>query len=63
MILFGTSSLERAIRYYLAHYHTERNHQGLGNELIDGQPSGSDGEVIVHERLGGLLKYYYRIAA
>ncbi len=63
MIFFGTASLERAIRSYVAHYLTERNHQGLDNELIDGWPSGTDGEVIVNERLGGLLKYYHRVAA
>ncbi len=34
MILFGESSLRRAITEYLAHYHAERNHQGLNNRLI-----------------------------
>ena len=65
MIFFGKRSLERAVREYAGHYHGERNHQGLGNRLIDpsqdvGQP---DGGVECHERLGGLLRYYHRGAA
>jgi len=34
MIFFGEDSLQRAIREYVAHYHTERNHQGLGNAIV-----------------------------
>src|SRR5450631_1507245 len=34
MILFGEESLRTAIHNFVAHYHTERNHQGLGNRLI-----------------------------
>src|SRR6266852_6553570 len=34
MILFGEESLRTAIRNFVAHYHSERNHQGLGNRLI-----------------------------
>ncbi len=63
MILFGEHSLRRAIREYVAHYHAERNHQGLGNEIID--PEGvqaTTGEVTCRERLGGLLRYYHRAA-
>ena len=41
------------------------NHQGLDNQLIE--PRDEAGRVIgnveCHERLGGLLKYYYRDAA
>jgi len=35
MIFFGQRSLERALKEFVAHYHTERNHQGLGNRIID----------------------------
>ncbi len=63
MILFGTSSLERAIRNYCVHYHQERAHQGIGNELIRGAAASRVGDVVVRERLGGLLKYYCRSAA
>ena len=43
----------------------ERNHQGLGNELIvkSSLPANDDGEVRCRQRLGGLLNYYYREAA
>jgi transposase InsO family protein len=62
MILFGSCSLDRALREFSAHYLTERPHQALGNELIHGAPSVGKGEVEVHERLGGLLKFYSRAA-
>ena len=61
MILFGEGHLRRAIDQYLAHYHAERNHQGLGNELIDGEVR-TVGETASRDRLGGLLRYYYRAA-
>jgi transposase InsO family protein len=31
MIFFGENLLRKAISEYVAHYHIERNHQGLGN--------------------------------
>jgi len=50
---------------FLAHYHAERNHQGLDNRLIDpGEEVGlTAGEVQCRERLGGILRYYHRKAA
>jgi len=62
MILLGESSLRRALRGFVEHYHLERNHQGIGNELIEGTPSIDGGEVQRRERLGGLLSYYERAA-
>ena len=64
-IYFGEKSLRRAIHEYLAHYHAERNHQGLDNELINPvQEVGSrTGTIQCRGRLGGLLKYYDREAA
>ena len=62
MILFGESSLRRAVAEYVEHYHTERAHQGLGNERIEGTAVTAEGEVRCHERLGGILKSYYRAA-
>jgi hypothetical protein len=49
----------------LIHYHGERNHQELDNQLIDpGEEVGLvQGEIERSERLGGLLRYYYRDAA
>ena len=43
------------------HYHKERSHQGLDNEIIEPPPPGT-GEIICQERLGGLLKFYRRAA-
>ena len=34
MILLGEESLRTAIRSFVAHYHAERNHQGLANRII-----------------------------
>ena len=34
MVFFGAQSLRRAVSPFMAHYHEERNHQSLGNELI-----------------------------
>jgi len=62
MILFGERSLQRCLREFTAHYHAERNHQGIGNELIDGAELSVSGPVECQERLGGLLKYYRRAA-
>src|ERR1035438_6686637 len=54
-----------AIGEYLAHYHGERNHQGLDNVLLKGAPApaNENGRVLRRERLGGLLNYYHRNAA
>ncbi|QDU80114.1 hypothetical protein Pla110_18360 [Polystyrenella longa] len=61
----GQHSLGRALNEYVAHYHSERNHQGLDDQLIDpDEVVGSlAGKIECRERLGGLLKYYYRDAA
>jgi transposase InsO family protein len=65
MIFFGEESLRRALSNYLEHYHRERNHQGLGNRLIEPgeEVDEATGTVRCRERLGGLLRYYYRDAA
>ena len=65
LILFGEGSVRRASAEFLAHYHAERNHQGLNNRLIcpDPTPVCREGIVNRRERLGGLLNYYYRTAA
>jgi transposase InsO family protein len=65
LVLFGQSSLRTAVQNFVAHYQTERNHQGLGNRLILPDPAhvGTTGIVQCRERLGGMLNYYYRDAA
>jgi len=56
MILFGERGLRVALRQFVEHCHSERNHQGLGNRLILAVPIAkeSDGSGRRHERLGGL---------
>ena len=65
MIFFGEKSLRTAVNEFLGHYHKERHHQGLDNRLIiAGDEVGRTiGKVRCHERLGGMLRYYYRDAA
>ena len=61
----GEASLRRAVREFADHYHHERNHQGLGNRLIVPLAAQANlkGRIACRERLGGLLKYYHRLAA
>ena len=65
IILFGERSLRRVLKEYIAHYHAERDHQGLGNYLLDPfYAAGSTDDQIQHgERLSGILNFYYREAA
>ena len=65
MILLGERSLRHALSEYEIHYLQERNHQGLGNQLLE--PSKvvafSTEPVQRRERLGGMLSFYHREAA
>ena len=65
MVILGERALYYVIHQYLAHYHMERNHQGLSNQLITpaSDLESHSGQVRHRERLGGLLRYYYRDAA
>jgi putative transposase len=73
-VIFGEKHMDHVCSEYLAHYHTERPHQGEGidNQLLirarrRRQSKGDDGfsldELQQSERLGGLLKSYCRKAA
>ncbi len=65
IIPLGERHLRTAVKEYTEHYHLERNHQGLANELIEKPRDDLDvnGAVECRERLGGILKYYDRRAA
>jgi len=64
LVLFGESGLRRVLLGFVAHYHRERNHQGLGNRLIaQSRRSHLKGSIRRKQRLGGMLNYYYREAA
>jgi transposase InsO family protein len=65
MILLGERSLRRALREYSTHYLSERNHQGVGNQLLEPRNvvAFAPEPVQRRERLGGMLSFYYREAA
>ena len=61
----GAPMLRCALHEYMEHYHRERNHQGLGNQLITPllirQPQSE--RIDRRSRLGGMLNFYERVAA
>jgi hypothetical protein len=61
LIIFGERHLRYVVSEYILHYNHDRPHQGIGNNMIDPLPQGT-GEIVCHERLGGLLKSYRRAA-
>jgi hypothetical protein len=63
LIPIGERHFRRAVTEYVAHYHHERNHQGMENELIAGAPAISTvGRIRRRQWLGGLLNFYDRTA-
>ena len=60
-----TLESNKSLQQYLAHYHYERNHQGLDTQLIAQEEAVGcqTGYVVRRDRLGGLLSYYHREAA
>ena len=65
IIPLGERHLRSTVNEFTEHYHFERNHQGLNNRLIDNHHEEPDLNAAIgcHERLGGILKYYHRLAA
>jgi hypothetical protein len=65
MIFVGQASLRRAVAEYMEHYHAERNHQGLGNRLVQmpGVRAPHIGAVYRRARLGGTLNFSDRQVA
>jgi len=64
VVPIGERHLRQLVGENVEHDHGERNHQGIGNRLIDSVPSvlGKGGSIECHERLGGMLRYYARAA-
>jgi hypothetical protein len=69
-VIFGEKHLHYISTQFLKHYHFERPHQGRGNVPLsvadpdNGPPlQFPNGEIECRERLGGLLRHYYRAAA
>ena len=65
VLFFGEKALRQTVEQFLIHYHSERAHQGLDHRILEPGPEAGRqmGEIACRERLGGLLKYYYRPAA
>ena len=65
VVLISEQHLRFIVHEYVEHYHRERNHQGLDNQLLERAPPPADPDTGVHrrERIGGLLNYYHRDAA
>jgi transposase InsO family protein len=69
LVPLGERHLRFAISEFIEHYHLERNHQGLDNQLITtvavsaNENADPARPITRRERLGGLLSYYYRSAA
>jgi transposase InsO family protein len=63
LVPLGERHCRRALSEFVEHYHRERNHQGLGNRLIDGRAlCRCERGIRRRQRLGGLLNYYERAA-
>ncbi len=65
VVLLGEGHLHLVVHEYVQHYHLERNHQGLDNQLLERPPPSANADAAVHrrQRIGGLLNYYHREAA
>lgn len=65
LIPIGTAMLRRSLREYVEHYHLERNHQGMCNQLLTPYraPRTETNLVGRRSRLGGVLNFYERAAA
>jgi putative transposase len=65
IIFFGEAALRETANEFLIHYHRERPHQGMDHQILQPGPEVGQktGVIACRERLGGLLKYYHRLAA
>jgi putative transposase len=63
IVPLGERHFRRVLAEFVVHYHRERNHQGLGNRLIEGRAlCRRERGIRRRQRLGGLLNYYERTA-
>ncbi len=68
-VVFGKKHLDYIVSSYLGFYNEVRPHQSLDNRPLIGkwsevdEPLTEDEQIICHERLGGLLRHYERVAA
>jgi putative transposase len=68
-IVFGKKHLDHLVSSYVAYYNELRSHQTLDNRPLTGKwpevddPLSVDEQIVCHERLGGILRHYVRVAA
>lgn len=68
-ICFGHEHLDHIVSEYADFYNKDRPHQSLENKTLQGpwpsvnDPPKSKSEIVVHDRLGGVLRHYERVAA
>jgi len=62
VLILGRSHLEAVVREFVEHYNAARPHRALALRppLARGQPAQATGEVVRHDRLGGLIHEYVR---
>jgi len=60
LLIVGPQHLERVLREYVDHDNTARPHQALELRapLAQGEAAGPTGEIVRHDRLGGLIHEY-----
>ncbi len=65
VVPLGEGHLRLIVHEYVEHYHRERNHQGLEDQLLQRAPPPvrQDADVQRRQRLGGLLSFYHQKAA
>ena len=67
--VFGKKHFDYIVSSYLGFYNELRPHQALANRPLTGKwpkvddPLTEGEQVVCHERLGGLLRHYERVAA
>jgi len=68
LVFFGERHLRYVVNEFMAHYHAEHLHQGLGGQLLKKEAgtandNAAGNKVVCRSRLGGILNFYLREAA
>lgn len=59
-IVFGESHFKYLVKEYVNYYNTVRPHSSMNNMPLDDVESKGQGDVKCEDRLGGIIKHYYR---
>lgn len=64
-VVIGEKHLNHLVSEFVTYYHAQRPHQGKGNVPLTESKSlpVTAGKIHCEQRLGGLIKHYYRKAA